>query len=82
MLGREARASHLTACAETPQVDITVGGTFASISFATNVKTMARVQLATSPPSTATGGFPVFKPEEIVASVVSLEPKVLHRVAA
>ena len=81
VLGREARASHLTACAETPQVDITVGGTFASISFATNVKTMARVQLATSPPSTATGGFPVFKPEEIVASVVSLEPKVLHRVS-
>jgi hypothetical protein len=80
VLGREARADYLTACAETPQVDITVGGTFASISFATNVKTMARVQLATSPPG-QDGLLPVFKPTDVVATATSLEPKVLHRVS-
>ena len=31
VLAREARTNYLTACAELPQVDITVGGTFASI---------------------------------------------------
>ncbi len=80
VLGRENRANHLTACAEVPQVDITVGGTFASISFATNVKTMARVQLATSAP-TRDGQFPFFKPTDVVATAVSIEPKVLHRVS-
>ena len=80
VLAREGRAHHLTACAETPQVDITVGGTFASITFATNVKTMARVQLATSPP-TLNGVFPFFKPTDVVATVVSMDPKVMHRVS-
>ncbi len=80
VLGREARTDYLTACAELPQVDITVGGTFASISFATNVKTVARVQLATSPPE-RNGIFPFFKPTDVVASVSSTEPKLLHRVS-
>ncbi len=80
ILAREGRANYLTACAEVPQVDITVGGTFASISFATNVKTMARVELATSPP-TLDGLFPVFKPTDVVATAASLEPKVMHRVS-
>lgn len=80
VLAREARADYLTACAERPQVDITVGGTFASICFATNVKTMARVQLATSPPE-RDGVFPFFKPTDVVATASSLEPKLLHRVS-
>jgi hypothetical protein len=80
VLAREARADYLTACAEVPQVDITVGGTFASISFATNVKTVARVQLATSQPERI-GDFPLFKPTDVVASATSLEPKLLHRVS-
>ena len=80
VLAREARTDYLTACAELPQVDITVGGTFASISFATNVKTIARVQLATTPPE-RNGIFPFFKPSDVVASISSLEPKLLHRVS-
>lgn len=70
----------MTACAREPQVDIAVGGTFASISFAANVKTMARVQLATSPPE-RDGLFPLFKPTDVVATASSLEPKLLHRVS-
>ena len=80
VLAREARTDYLTACAERPQIDITIGGTFASISFATNVQTMARVQLATSPPQ-RNGVFPFFKPNDVVASTASLEPKLLHRVS-
>jgi hypothetical protein len=80
VLAREARADYLTACAEVPQVDIAVGGTFASISFATNLRTMARVQLATSQPELK-GVFPFFKPTDVVASASSLEPKLLHRVS-
>lgn len=75
----DARENFLTACAKgMPQLEITTGGTFVSMSFATSVLTRARVQVGTREPELDTRGLPVMPSENVVASAASQAPKLLH----
>jgi len=76
---RAARINFLTRCASMPQIDITRGGTFVSMSFAVNVPARARVQIGVNPPTIDAAGFPVFAPADIVSSVLSDGPKLLQK---
>ena len=83
-VSRAARANFLTRCASVPQVEITTGGTFVSMVFATGVLARARVQIGNVPPVTDspdTTGFPFFPPENVVATVVTDAPKLIHQVS-
>ncbi|MFD4502720.1 hypothetical protein [Streptomyces sp. NPDC058457] len=75
----EVRADFLTRCTEgRPQLEITTGGTFVSVSVASSVPTKVRIQLGNQPPQ-LDSGMPFFNPEEVVASAVSAAPKVMHK---
>jgi hypothetical protein len=76
---RGARVNFLTRCASMPQVDITLGGTFVSMAFATNVPTRARMQVGVTPPGVNGAGFPFFAPQDVVASAVTAAPKLLSK---
>ncbi|WP_406360593.1 hypothetical protein OH782_42355 (plasmid) [Streptomyces sp. NBC_01544] len=73
------RANFCTRCAEVPQVEITPGGTFVSVVCATSVPTRARIQLGVNPPTERGDEFPAFAPEDVVATAVSDEPKLMHK---
>jgi hypothetical protein len=62
-----------------PQIDLTTGGTFVSMAFATSVSARARVQLGVKPPKLDGAGFPFFAPGDKVASVVTDGPKLLQQ---
>ncbi|MGN9791558.1 hypothetical protein ACTMTU_10765 [Streptomyces sp. OZ13] len=82
VLDRVGRKNYLTACAEKPMVDIKPGGTFVSFAFATSTGTMARVQLGANAPELVGGAqFPRFHAADVLASAVSLESDVIHRVS-
>ncbi|MFJ8164194.1 hypothetical protein ACIRBY_25165 [Streptomyces sp. NPDC096136] len=76
----EGRTNFCTRCAEVPQVDVTRGGTFVSMAFATSAMTRARVQLGAKPPQDRGDGFPAFAPADVVATAVSDQPKIMHKV--
>jgi hypothetical protein len=78
---RAARVNFLTRCASMPQIDLTTGGTFISMAFATNVPARARVQIGVNPPALDGAGFPFFAPGDVVASVVTDGPKLLQKVS-
>lgn len=80
-LRRAARTNFLTRCASMPQIDLTTGGTFISMAFATSVQTRARVQIGVNPPALDGGGFPFFAPGDVVASGLTDGPKLLHKVS-
>jgi hypothetical protein len=78
----DLRANFLTKCADRPQVDIVMGGTFAFFAFASSKPVMFRIQLGvTMPILDPTTGLPFFAvPGDVAASAVSLSPKLLHNV--
>lgn len=79
-LARMARTDMLTRCAGVPQLDISPGGTFVSMAFATAVPSMVRAQLGATTPTVNTPGDPaLFTPSSVVASAVSDAPKFLHK---
>jgi len=78
----EARADFLTACGESPQIDLEGGGTFASLVFAASKRVMFHVQIGAVPPILSPGG-PAFVPTPAtVASATSVTPKRIHRAVA
>lgn len=83
VLIREGRTDFLTQCAEVPQIDITMGGTFASIAYAGSTPTRARIQLGVGGPKLFSSGgytgFPFFELESVVASSVTDSPKYLNK---
>ncbi|MCA1586884.1 MAG: hypothetical protein LC791_19640 [Acidobacteria bacterium] len=80
-LARALRANVLTRCANVPQIDITAGGTFVSMAFATAVATMVRAQMGVNPPSVITAGNPAsFAPTDVVAREVSDGARLLQKV--
>jgi hypothetical protein len=62
-----------------PQVDITTGGTFVSMAFASSVPTRARIQIGVNPPAIDGAGFPFFLPQDVVASAITNGPKRLNK---
>jgi hypothetical protein len=84
VLSEQGRSNFLTRCADAPQIDITAGGTFVSLSFGASKLTMSRAQLAVGGPHTADVlGYPVFPDGSVVATVLSVStgPKLLHTLA-
>jgi hypothetical protein len=79
-LVRGAPTNMLSRCAGVPQIDISAGGTFVSMAFATAVATMVRVQLGANLPNPFAMGIPgSFAPADVVASVVSDRAKLIHK---
>jgi hypothetical protein len=82
VLAAEAgRADFLNKCADKPQVDITVGGTFVSLAFAASKRTMSRAQLVGKIPQLGFAGFPAVSERTVAATAhsVSTGPKLLHQ---
>lgn len=81
-LAREGRTDALTRCAEQPQIDIAVGGTFASFAFASAGNTMTRAQLGADPPIGGTATQPAaFDRPAVIAGDVSDAARLLHRLS-
>jgi hypothetical protein len=79
-----SRLPFLTACADKPQIEITAGGTFVSLDFAAQKRTMARVQLALGSPKTFVLGkdaLGIFGQGAAIATTFSGGPKLLHKLA-
>ncbi|MEE1822409.1 hypothetical protein PUR61_09410 [Streptomyces sp. BE20] len=79
-IGR-GHATFLTGCGDKPRVMVTPGGTFVSMAFVTQSRTMARVQLLGSTPQTESFGHPVFLAPDVIADAVSPRPAIVHRVS-
>jgi hypothetical protein len=80
-LNPESRGRFLTQCAEVPQLKITPGGTFVSMSQrgATSIPTRVRAQLATDQPRLDNLGFPFFDPQTVVATALSDDADFIYR---
>ena len=76
----EGRGAFLTQCAEGhPQLKITPGGTFVSMSGAAGITARARAQVAAVKPALDPQNLPFFPPEKVVATAVSDDPDFVYR---